>query len=229
VTNYYDIVNVPDSLNEARQGCIMADIAKETGVKLFIWSTVPSALLRSSAQFDSPKLVENKFYVSQYLKYKKVPHVDLYLGFYMDNWINFGQIKKVADGTIEIVQPCMKPDVKVGMTWIKRDLGRVVVGILGKFFKGEDVLGQSFYCVTGQYNMNELRDTIQQELGHETRIITPPATGVRDLDIMYDFYNVWGVYRDIETPDPSTLTLIGKFSSLSDYVKEAVGPAITSL
>jgi hypothetical protein len=41
----------------------MADIAKETGVKLFIWSTVLSALLRSSAHFDSPRLVENKFYV----------------------------------------------------------------------------------------------------------------------------------------------------------------------
>jgi uncharacterized protein YbjT (DUF2867 family) len=96
VTNFYDGANAADSLDEARQGCAMADMAKETGVKLFIWSTVPSALLRSSAQFDSPRLVENKFTVSQYLKYKKVPHVDLYLGFYMDNWINFGQIAKAA-------------------------------------------------------------------------------------------------------------------------------------
>lgn len=229
VTNFYDSANATDSLNEARQGCTMADLAKETGVKLFIWSTVPSALLVSKAHFDSPRLVENKFYVSQYLKYKKVPHVDVYLGFYMDNWINFGQISKVADGVIEITQPRLNPDVKLGMTWIKRDLGRVVAGILGKFFKGEDVLGRSFCCVSGQYNTNDLRDTIQQELGVKARINTPPAVGIRDLDVMYDYYNVWGVYRDIAIPDPATSSLIGKFSSLSDYVKEEMGPAIKNL
>ncbi|KAL1962120.1 hypothetical protein VTN77DRAFT_587 [Rasamsonia byssochlamydoides] len=209
----------------------MADIAMETGVKLFIWSTVPSALLRTRAKFDSPRLVENKFTVSQYLKYRKVPHVDLYLGFYMDNWINFGQISKTADGsTIEISQPKLHPDVKIGMVWIERDLGRTVSAILDRFHEHPDVvLGRSFYCVSGQYSTNDFKDCIKREIGCDSRVLTPSTSGLRDLDIMYDYYNVWGVYRDVEIPDPTTEGLVRKFSSLSEFVKGAVVPFVKTL
>ena len=49
VTNCYDPQIQKDTLEEARQGCKMADVAKEQGVELFIWSTVPSALVRTGA------------------------------------------------------------------------------------------------------------------------------------------------------------------------------------
>jgi hypothetical protein len=229
MTNYYDAENVADGLNEARQGCAMVDIAKEAGVQLFIWSTIPSALLRSAAQFDSPRLVENKFTISQYLKYRKVPHVDLHLGFYMDNWLNFGQVAEGKDGVVEIAQPRMKPETKIGMVYLEKDLGPVVDGILSKFFEGEDILGQAFYCVSALQSTNDFCETVQRELGVDARVLTPPTTGFKDLDIMYDFYNVWGVYRDIEIPHPETLSLVGKLSTMSDFVTEQVAPFLKSL
>jgi hypothetical protein len=138
--------------------------------------------------------------------------MDMYLGFYMDNWINFGQISKDINRVIKIMQPRLKLDIKLGITWVKQDLGYVITGILSKFFKGKDILGRSFYCISGQYNTNDLCDTIQQELGVKACINTPPAVGISDLDVMYNYYNVWGVYRDIEILDPATSSLIGKFA-----------------
>jgi hypothetical protein len=108
LTNFYDPKNIQNPLDEARQGCAMADIAKEMDVKVVLWSTVPSALVRTGAKFDSPRLVENKFTVSQYLKYREIPHIDVYLGFFMDNWINFRSICKAEDGAIEVHQPLLK-------------------------------------------------------------------------------------------------------------------------
>ena len=117
ITNYYDKAVQEDPLEEARQGCKMADAAKACGVKLFIWSTVPSALIRTGAKYRSNGLTENKHTVSQYLKHIGLPHVDLYVGFYMDNLLNFNQFARTADGAIEIYQPILKPETRIGMFW----------------------------------------------------------------------------------------------------------------
>ena len=230
LTNFYDSEVQGDTMEEARQGCAMADIAKQADVKLFIWSTIPSALLRTGARFDSPRLVENKFTVSQYLKYRQVPHVDLYVGFYMDNWINFGQISKATDGAIGISQPRLHPDTKIGMVWAERDLGRVVGSVLNAFNRRpSDVLNRSFYAVSGQYCTNDLKNRIEDVLGCRSMVVTPQSTGFHDLDIMYDYYNGWGVYRDIETPHPPTLNLGVEFSSMTQFVKDGVRPVVDSM
>lgn len=230
VTNFYDPKVQEDTLEEARQGCAMVDVAKEANVKLFIWSTIPSALVRTGARFDSPRLVENKFTVSQYLKYRQVPHVDLYVGFYMDNWINFRQLSKAPDGALEITQPKVYPETALGMVWVQRDLGRVVASILDKLkVNSSEVINHSFYCVGGQYSTNDLKDRIEEEFECISRVITPSTSGYHDLDVMYGYYNVWGVYRDVEIPHPPTLELGIRFSSLADFVKEGVLPVVKSL
>lgn len=229
VTNYYDSKVQDDTLEEARQGCTIADIAKETGVKLVIWSTVPSALIRTGARFNSPRLVENKFTVSQYLKHHKVPHVDLYLGFYMDNWINFGQISKANDGAIEVAQPVMKPDTTIGMIWTERDLGRTVAAILTKYQTNPEIIAGPVYCVSGQWSTDDLVEEIRKQTGKAARFVPGPTSGLTDLDIMYHYYNEWGVYRDVQIPHPKTADLGLKYSTIAEYVREAVVPFIKTL
>lgn len=230
VTNYYDPkIQEGDTLEEARQGCHMADIAKQTGVELFIWSTVPSALLRTGAQFNSPRLVENKFTVSQYLKYQNVPHVDLYLGFFMDNLINFGCISKAKDGAIEISQPVLKPDVKIGMVWIERDLGRTVISILNNYRNMPEILGGSVYCISGQYCTSDTGEEIKKQTGSSVRVVCGQTTGYEDLDRMYEYYNRWGVYREEELSHSVTAKLGLNFSSLEDFVRDTVVPFTKTL
>jgi hypothetical protein len=231
VTNFYDPHILENPLEEARQGCAVADIAKETNVKLVLWSTVPSAPLRTGARFDSPRLVENKFTVSQYLKYRKIPHIDVYLGFYMDNWTNpyFGAITKAQDGAIEVHQPVLKIETKLGMVWAEHDLGRTVVGILENYRDKPDMLGKPIYCVGGQYSTGDLVEEIKRQTGGQARMVGAPTSGAKDLDEMYGYYNEWGVYRDVQIPHPKTTELGVTLSSLSDFVREEVLPLIKTL
>jgi hypothetical protein len=229
VTNFYDPKNLQNPLDEARQGCAMADIAKEMDVKVVLWSTVPSALVRTGAKFDSPRLVENKFTVSQYLKYREIPHIDVYLGFFMDNWINFGSICKAEDGAIEVHQPLLQPEAKLGMVWVERDLGRTIAAILDNYRDKPQMLGKPIYCVGGQYSTAEAVEEIKKQTGHEARIVTLPTSGAKDLDEMYHFYNEWGVYNDVQIPHPKTTELGLSFSTLSNFVREAVLPFTKTL
>jgi hypothetical protein len=231
VTNFYDPRILENPLEEARQGCAVADIAKETNVKLVLWSTVPSALLRTGARFDSPRLVENKFTVSQYLKYREIPHIDVYLGFYMDNWTNpyFGAITKAQDGAIEVHQPVLKVETKLGMVWAEHDLGRTVVAILESYRDKPEMLGKPIYCVGGQYSTGDLVEEIKRQTGRQARMVGAPTSGAKDLDEMYGYYNEWGVYRDVQIPHPKTTELGVILSSLSDFVREEVVPFIKTL
>ncbi|KAH8811321.1 hypothetical protein F5884DRAFT_749710 [Xylogone sp. PMI_703] len=221
VTNFYDPSIQNDTLEEARQGCAMADIAKEQGVKLFIWSTVPSALLRTGARFNSPRLVENKFTVSQYLKYKEIPHVDLHLGLFMDNFINFGCMGKDGSG-YTISQPILHPDVKLGMIWIERDLGRSVAAILKKYTSSPEILGKSLYCVSGMYSMQDVVDEVKKHTGKDTRLITTPDSGFEDLNQMYHYYNEWGLYADIQIPHPLSVETGLSLTPLPEFVNKTV-------
>jgi uncharacterized protein YbjT (DUF2867 family) len=224
VTNFYDPHILQNPLEEARQGCAVADIAKETNVKLVLWSTVPSALLRTGARFDSTRLVENKFTVSQYLKYRQIPHIDVYLGFFMENWINFSSISIAQDGAIEVHQARLKEKTKLGMVYCERDLGRTIIAILTNYRDKPDMLGKPIYCVGGQYSTEDVVEEIKRQTGREAKMIGTPTSGSKDLDDMYDYYNEWGVYRDVQIPHPETTDLGLTFSSLSDFVREAALP-----
>ncbi|KAK6386290.1 hypothetical protein LTS17_001865 [Exophiala oligosperma] len=232
LTNFYDGENQGNPLQEAQQGIKIADAAKQAGVRFLIWSTVPSALLRSKGHFDSPRLVENKFYVSAYLKQIGLPHVDVYLGFYYENWRNFGLFSICeSDGAVKIVQPTMKPETKIGMTWIERDLGPTVDAILKTYQTRPDLIGpcKEVYCVGGHHSTAEVAKEIQRQTGRETRIITAPHSGFDDLDVMYRYYNDYGLYNEFPVPTKETKDLGIKFHTLEKFVNEGVVPYINGL
>ena len=231
VTNFYDPQILNETLLDAQFGCNMADIARKSGVKLFIWSTVPSALVRSGAKFDGPRLVENKFTVSQYLKAKKVPHCDLYVGFYLENFINFGMLNSTKEGHIEINQACMKPETEIGMVFLEPDLGKTVMAILKTFQTDPDrILNNEFYCVGARTTCEQVLNKIHQHTGKPGRVNTTPTSGLKDLDLMYEYYNKWGVYTEFPIPHEATTATLGvQFSSVDDYVKEVVVPYLQKL
>lgn len=231
MTNFYDGENQSNPLQEAQQGIKIADAAKEAGVKFLIWSTVPSALIRTKGYFDSPHLVENKFYVSAYLKHIGLPHVDLYLGFYYDNWRTFGCFSMASDGAVEIVQPVMKPETKVGMIWVGRDLGPTVDAILKNYRIRPDLIGPSkeVYCVGGHHSTAEVAKEIQKQTGRATRVITAPHSGFNDLDIMYRYYNDYSLYNEHPIPTREAQELGIKFHTMEEFVKEGVLPYLDSL
>ncbi|KAK4948695.1 hypothetical protein LTR10_012699 [Elasticomyces elasticus] len=229
LTNFYDPENQANPLQELEQGIIIADAAKEAGVQFFIWSTVPSALLRMKGRFESTRLVENKFYVSAYLKQINLPHIDLYLGFYYDNWINFGLVSLASDGTIQVIQPILQPETKIGMVWTQRDLGPTVDVVLKKYRTTPGLLNGEIYCVGGYNSTADFARELQKQTGKTVRIVGGPTTGFQDLDTMYEYYNRHSVYSEFELPKKESLDLGIRFHTLEDYVREVAVPYVNKL
>jgi hypothetical protein len=229
LTNFYDAENQSNKVQEAQQGMMIADVAKETGVKFLIWSTVPSAFLRTKGKFEAPRLVENKFYVSAYLKQIKMPHVDMYLGFYYENWGNFHQLSVDSDGAIELVQPVMKPEQKLGMIWVERDLGPTVGAILKTYRTSPDLLGDAVYCVGGFHSTADVAREIQKQTGKQTRVVTAPTSGLEDLDIMFGYYNQYSLYNEIPIPTEESQQLGIRFHTMEVFVREGAVPHIKKL
>lgn len=229
LTNFFDPVVQEDQLQEVKQGCLMGDLCKKLGVKVFIWSTSPSGLIRSGGQFDSPRLVENKYTVSQYLNYKNIPHVDLYVGTYFENWRRFGQITRAKDGVIELFQPVWKPDVKIGLTYVEKDLGRTVIAILDNYEEKPQLLKEPVYAVPGMWSPADFAREIEKQSGEKVRVINPPRWGNQWLDLTYTYYNEWGVFSDVELPHSSNVTLGIKLHGIEDYVAEDIVPHLRTL
>ncbi|KAK5379068.1 hypothetical protein LTR20_009731 [Exophiala xenobiotica] len=229
LTNFYDAENQSNKVKEAQQGMMIADVAKETGVNFLIWSTVPSAFLRTKGKFEAPRLVENKFYVSAYLKQIKMPHVDMYLGFYYENWANFHQLSVDSEGAIELVQPVMKPEQKLGMIWVERDLGPTVDTILKTYRTRPDLLGDAVYCVGGFHSTADVAREIQKQTDKQTRVVTAPTSGLEDLDIMFGYYNQYSLYNEFPIPTEEAQQLGIRFHTMEDFVREGAVPHIKKL
>ncbi|KAL6408116.1 hypothetical protein AUP68_08489 [Ilyonectria robusta] len=229
LTNFFDPEVQKDQLLEVKQGALMGDLCKELGVKVFIWSTSPSGLIRSGGQFDSPRLVENKYAVSQYLNYKNIVHVDLYVGTYMENWRRFNQITRAADGKLELFQPVWNPDCKIGLVYLERDLGRIVIAILNNYETKPQLLKEPVYAVGGMWSPDDLAQEIRKQTGEKLRIIHPPTWGNKWLDLTYTYYNEWGVFSDVKLPHSSNATLGLKLHTLAGYVAADIVPHLKTL
>ncbi|KAM5376252.1 hypothetical protein ACJZ2D_005623 [Fusarium nematophilum] len=236
ITNFYDSEVQSNPFSEVQQGCTLADVALDAGVELFIWSGVPSALVRSGGQYKSNNLVENKNTISQYLRYRNVPHANLNVGFYLDNWLAtylngmvHGALSKTEDGVIELTQPMLKPEARQGMIWVEKDLGRVVAAILANWRQKPELLGSTVWAAFDHHCMSDVTTEIEKQTGLEVKLITPSTTGIPDLDELYGYENKWGVLTDIPLPDPLTVSLGVRFHTLAEWVKEAVVPAVTDM
>lgn len=227
ITNFYDLVD--NSLEEARQGCAMADLAKEVGVELFIWSSIPSALVRSGARYASNPLIENKSVVTRYLEYKNVPHVVVYVGWYYDNVVNWKALSKASDGSLELTQPLLKADAPQGFSWVEKDLGPTIAAILSRYRENPEVLQHPVYSVARHDTLSNIMAEIRKQTGLEVRYNSPTTTGIKDLDELYGYENEYGVLTDINLPDPWTLSLGVEFHTLPEFVTEVVVPYIKGL
>ncbi|KAK7425612.1 hypothetical protein QQZ08_007935 [Neonectria magnoliae] len=227
ITNFYDLVD--NSLEEARQGCAMADLAQEVGVGLFIWSSIPSALIRTGAKYASNPLVENKSVVTRYLEYKNIPHVVVYVGWYYDNLVNWKTLTKTSDGSLELKQALLRADAPQGFSWVEKDLGPTIAAILSRYRNNPEVLRRPVYSVARHDTLGNIMAEVKKQTGLEVRLDTPTTTGIKDLDELYGYENEYGVLTDVALPDAWTLSLGVEFHSLELFVKEVIVPYVARL
>jgi uncharacterized protein YbjT (DUF2867 family) len=223
LTNFFDPALQKNPDVEVQQGRRMGDVCKRLGVGVFIWSTSPSGLVGAGV---SQRVFENKYAVSQYLAEENIPHVDVYVGTYMDNWRRLGGFARNKDGCLELTLPVWERHAKIGLTYVEQDLGATVVAILDNYKAKPAILTEPVYCIAGLWSSGEFVQEIERQLGEKVSLITTSTCGNPYLDHAYRSFNAWGVALDVNLPHPSHTLLGIELHTLEDYVREDIVPFI---
>jgi uncharacterized protein YbjT (DUF2867 family) len=197
VTAFWEHFSPAKELAQAR---VMAQAAKDTGVKHVVWSTLEDT--RKFVPLDDPRMPTLQ---GQY----KVPHLDakgeanaaftglgvpttlFYTSFYWDNLIHFGMgPKRGEDGKLGFVLP-MGDKKLAGIA--AEDIGRCAYGI---FQRGDQLIGKSVGVAGEHLSGAQMAAALSRALGQEVvhRAVTPEAyrgfgfPGADDLGNMFQFY-----------------------------------------
>jgi hypothetical protein len=195
-------------------------------VGVSVWSTSPSGLVGAGGIINSQRVFENKYAVSQYLAEKDIPHVDVFVGTYMDNRRRYGGFARTEDGSLELTLPVWKRHAKIGLTYVERDLGATVVAVLDNYRANPAILTEPIYCIAGLWSSGDMVEEIEHQLGEDVSLITTATCGNPYLDHAYRSFNAWGVALDVNLPHPSHTLLGIELHTLEDYVREDIVPFV---
>jgi uncharacterized protein YbjT (DUF2867 family) len=126
VTNFWDPEIQADHKKEETQGKRLVDIASESNVKYFIWSSLASCIKEgnlSVPHFDGKNLIE------EYAKTKKnMKSIFFYASFYFQNFQYFFPPQKADDGSLVFALP-ISDKGKIAMYDVA-DTGKIVAAVL---------------------------------------------------------------------------------------------------
>ncbi|RIB25718.1 hypothetical protein C2G38_2165233 [Gigaspora rosea] len=202
VTNFWDPSIYPNNMaEEEKQGKMIADVAKEVGLKWLLYSSLPETL---DGGLDY-KVVHfyGKNRVEKYIRTLGIPNVTfIYVSAYVSNFGTFFPIINKDDGTSEFVVPLVKEDTVIEICDAETDTGPVVAKVIEegpKKWNGKKVpvasesisfgkIAEIMTKVTGrQFKLRSLSR-------EETQTDFPFLAGEELID-MFRWYNDYGLFR----------------------------------
>jgi len=193
VTNFWDPDIYPNNIAlEVKQGKIIADAAKDVGVKKFIWSSLHDVHKITGGILELPHFT-GKHKVQEYIQSIGLPAAFVYAGFYWSNLGSFFPPQFDPDGTPRFTLP-FKPHTKVPGLDIY-DFGPIVREMFEKFdeFKGKNVLAASEYLT-----MPEMLDIYTKVTGQKVHYDPADSeNAVENVEIRdtIKWFNQWGYYN----------------------------------
>ncbi|KAG2117282.1 uncharacterized protein F5147DRAFT_672077 [Suillus discolor] len=155
VTDDYDPKNFAQGHNsEMLFGKNLVDAAKATGVKYFIWSSLPHCTRVSNGKYA------NVYHLDK----SSIPHSILYTGkqfsifSFLENLWRYNTLAHVPDSDrLELTVARYNAQTPQYFTWVERDLGRCALALL-KHYKDpqSEVLSRTFYAVSAKLNYTQL-------------------------------------------------------------------------
>jgi uncharacterized protein YbjT (DUF2867 family) len=198
---------------EMEQARIMAEAAKEAGIKHAIWSTLEDTRKYVPLNDNRMPTLQGKYKVphfdakgeaDQFFVELGVPTTFLRASFYWDNFIHFGSgPKKGPDGKLYLTFP-MGDKKMAGVS--AEDIGKCAYGV---FKKGEELIGKTVGIAGDQLTLSEKAAAFSKALGQEVLYneVTPETyrgfgfPGADDLGNMFQFYRdfdeVCNTVRDV--------------------------------
>ena len=184
---------------EMAEARMMAELAKEAGLKHVIWSTLEDTRKWVPLSDDRMPTLQGKYKVphldakgesDEYFRELQVPTTWLLTSFYWDNFINFGMgPQRGPDGKLAITMPM--GDKKLPCI-AAEDIGKCAYGI---FKKGNETIGKTIGISGEHLTGNEMAAEFSRALGQEVHYNSiPPEVyrglgfpGADDLGNMFQF------------------------------------------
>ncbi|KAK0557248.1 hypothetical protein OC861_007027, partial [Tilletia horrida] len=193
------------------------DIAKEAGVELFVWSTLPSPAKDSNGKYTKVKHFENKAEIQAYLEQSGLNWASVSLGIFAENVTNYGLIKPSDDGkSLNLGFPVLKPETTIGWTWVERDLGPAVAVLFKAHLEktNPELFKRIHYVASYQGSWKQLGDLITARTGKPVNVIVYPQGQSEEMTQMLEYYNDYSLYADQTLPPPELKSLGAPFSTL---------------
>ncbi|KAK4688952.1 hypothetical protein P7C73_g1156, partial [Tremellales sp. Uapishka_1] len=228
----YVFAMTAEGQDETTQGKLMVDTAKKAGVKFFIFSSLPDP-----APYDIP-FFKKKQAVSQYLNSSQLPGCSIYLPFFMENFLDLGQITVDDSQKVHLKFVRIAVDKESYHVAINPDLGNAVLRILQHVRSGKSapelnhkdlILGDR----SGRGSISDIAGIIERKMGLSTEITVQPIfepeggeydelfaknAGSRDA----------GFFENDIVPSAELRELGLTFTSLKDYVENTVIPSLST-
>ncbi|KAI8982946.1 NAD-P-binding protein [Trametes punicea] len=225
VTNFYDSVHQGDPGSEERQGKNLVDAAIANGVECFIWSTLPSSHKLSGGRLVS-RIYEGKYHVDDYIREKGYHAVFLYTGNFYENMVFRSHMRYNRElDRVEFHQPIIKPETKLAMLYVQKDLSAVTKAVFDNWDARKDELNHQYlYVANARVTPLNILASVKKLTGKDGIYVVLPTTGVPDRDIMFQLYNEVGMYGTKELPDENILKLGVQMHGIDDFVREILAP-----
>ncbi|PHH92652.1 hypothetical protein CDD83_6256 [Cordyceps sp. RAO-2017] len=219
-----------DMDGEVQQGKNVVDAAKGNNVKLFIWSTLPSFAAFTKGRYTNVRHAENKIQVQEYLATSGVAWVGASTSFFSDNFLWPNYVSLGEGGSYSVSSGTMEPDVKLPMTWLEKDLGPFVAALIEAHLKGDKSAPQNKAVVVAGFHAS-LRDVaaeLSEQTGRPAKAVAGTDAGSVELAEMFSSYNDFGFYEGEEIPSSFVRENGIEHSTLREFVKGALVPALES-
>lgn len=212
----------PD-FNETQLGKNLADVCKEHGVKLLIWSSLPDVTADSGGKYTHVSHFDSKARVEEYLGKIQVPHAIVRTGYFLENLIMYEHLQKTDSPDKLIYSVPLSPGTTHQViTWVEHDVGLAVLALCKNYQnRPGDVLGQTFIAARTELTFDELCAAFGEVLGKEIKSVSGPATGVAAVDEMCLHIKEFGMHRQKPIPDPKLIALGVDYSMpITEFARE---------
>ncbi|KAJ2882477.1 hypothetical protein H4R27_003423 [Coemansia aciculifera] len=179
---------------EFNQGKNIIDAAIAAGVDSIVLSSIDSMKQLSHGKYTGVLHFEGKHKVEEYLTSlsDKVKGYFVYLGFYMENFVDFSRISPEDNKTVEFTVP-LKPTTKLPLVDTANDTGPVVAYILEH---PEECLGTVVEASGGYYEAQDMAKAFTEVTGKPSRYVQIPyeSIGSDELSQMFRGQDEFGYY-----------------------------------
>lgn len=175
---------------EEEQGRRLAEVAREGGVRHFVYSSINSANRGTGVPH-----FESKWHVEETVRALGFPfHVVLRPAFYMENWLSPGYLPLLQQGRLAIA---LDPSTVLQMSAV-RDIGQYA---RWAFENPERLNGRSIDHASDEHTMPETARILAKAMGRKVEFVQVPIVVVRerneDLAQMYEWFDRVGFDADV--------------------------------